>query len=274
MTKIIALVENTKASKDLHAKHGLCIYIETSKHKILFDLGSDDTFVKNAEKLGIDIKAVDSVIISHGHKDHGGGLKTFMKLNSKAKIYIRKSAFEPHYIKLLKIPFSVSLDKHLTGSDRFVYTDDIHTIDDELTVFSNVKSTEFHSKSNDVLFVKKHKSLIKDDFSHEQNLIITSGDKRILFSGCSHCGVVNIGKKAEKIANNKMSYVIGGFHLFNPPTKKSESAKLIDDIANSLNKSTSTYYTCHCTGVKVYERMKETLNDKLLYLSTGTKLEL
>jgi 7,8-dihydropterin-6-yl-methyl-4-(beta-D-ribofuranosyl)aminobenzene 5'-phosphate synthase len=57
MTKIIALVENTKSSKDLYAKHGLCLYIETAEHKILFDLGPDNTFVKNAEKMGIDLKS-------------------------------------------------------------------------------------------------------------------------------------------------------------------------------------------------------------------------
>lgn len=274
MTKIVALVENTKLSKELFAKHGLCLYIETPKHKILFDLGPDETFAKNAEKLEIDIKAVDTVIISHGHKDHGGGLKTFMKINSKAKIYIRKTAFEPHYIKLLKIPFSVSLDKSLACNDRFIFADDNHIIDDELLLFSNVKISEFHSKSNDVLFAKKENSLIKDNFYHEQNLIITSANNRILISGCSHSGIVNIQKEAERIAKDKMSYVIGGFHLFNPPTKKTENNKLIDDIAGALNKNKSIYYTCHCTGVRVYEQMKETLKNKLLYLSTGTELVL
>lgn len=274
MTRIVALVENTKSSKEYCAKHGLCLYIETGKHKILFDLGPDDTFAKNADRMGIDIEDVDTVIISHGHKDHGGGLKTFMRLNSKAKIYIRRSAFDPHFIKLLNIPFPVSLNKRLASSDRFVFTDDNFALDDELRVFSNVKSTAFYSKANDVLFVKNEKSLIKDDFSHEQNLIISSDSGKILVSGCSHAGIVNIQNKAEMIAKDKMAYVIGGFHLFNPPTKETESYELIGSIANALNENKSTYYTCHCTGVKVYEQMKETLKDKLKYLSTGTELVL
>lgn len=272
MIKIITLVENTKTSADYFNKHGLCLYIETAKHKILFDLGPNDTFAKNAEKMNIDIKQIDTVIISHGHKDHGGGLKTFLALNSKAKIYIRETAFDSHYIKVLNIPFSVSLNKSLATSKRFIFTDEITTIDDELLLFSKVDSIEYHSKSNDVLYAKVENQLIKDDFSHEQNLIITSDNKRILLSGCSHTGIVNIQNKAELILSDKISTVIGGFHLFNPPTKKYESYELIDNIAKALNKTESIYYTCHCTGLKVYEQMKEILGEKLQYLSTGSEI--
>lgn len=272
MVNIIALVENTTSSPALQCKHGLCLYIETGKHKILFDLGPDDTFAKNAQKLGIDLSQIDTVIISHGHKDHGGGLKAFMELNSNAKIYIRKAAFDPHYIKLQKIPFPVSLDKRLSGSERFVFTDDSQVIDDELAVFSNVKSRAFHSSSNDVLFAKTAHGLTRDCFDHEQNLILTSGSQRILISGCSHSGIVNIQNEAERMAGSKMSYVIGGFHLFNPPTNQSESKELIDRIAGALSQNQTVYYTCHCTGLKVYEQMKTTLNDNLHYLSTGAQL--
>lgn len=101
MLKIVTLVENTTLSSEYRCKHGLCLYIETEKHKILFDVGQDDLFIENAKKMQIDISEIDTVIISHGHKDHGGALKAFMSLNSDAKIYIRKAAFEPHYIKVL-----------------------------------------------------------------------------------------------------------------------------------------------------------------------------
>lgn len=103
MPKIVTLVENTTSSSEYRSKHGLCLYIETDRHKILFDLGQDKLFLENAKKMDIDISEIDTVIISHGHKDHGGALKRFMDLNSNAKIYIRKEAFEPHYIKVLPI---------------------------------------------------------------------------------------------------------------------------------------------------------------------------
>lgn len=87
---VTTLVENSSLSKEYKKKHGLCLNIKTKNHNILFDLGPDDTFIENAKKLNIEIKDIDIVIISHGHKDHGGGLETFLKYNSKAKIYINK----------------------------------------------------------------------------------------------------------------------------------------------------------------------------------------
>ena len=272
MTKIVALVENTRISKEYYAKHGLCLYIETEKHKILFDLGSDDKFAKNAQKKGIDLKAVDTVVISHGHLDHGGALKTFMKRNDRAKIYIRKSAFAPHFTKILNIPFYAGLDKGLMESPRLVFTGERHVIDEELTLFSDVKGNAYYSKANDVLLARKDGRLVKDDFCHEQNLIITAPGGKILISGCSHAGIVNIQREAEAVGEAEMACVIGGFHLFNPTRGNDEKYKLIDDIAVALNEKKSTYYTCHCTGVKTYERMKQTMGDRLQYLSTGMEL--
>lgn len=74
---ITTLVENTTISKEYKKKHGLCLHIKTREHSILFDVGPDDTFIKNTRKLNIDISDVDIVIISHGHNDHGGGLELF-----------------------------------------------------------------------------------------------------------------------------------------------------------------------------------------------------
>ena len=89
--KITALVENT-TNQGWRTVHGLSLYIETPGHKILFDVGPDDTIFKNAERAGVDLAAVDTLIISHGHSDHGGALKKFLDINHRAKVYIQRSA--------------------------------------------------------------------------------------------------------------------------------------------------------------------------------------
>ena len=54
------------------------------------NLGSDNTLFENAVKRNIDISKVDTVIISHGHFDHGGALKKFLDVNSSANILYKK----------------------------------------------------------------------------------------------------------------------------------------------------------------------------------------
>ena len=72
--RIINLMENTKGAEGCVWEHGLSFYIETKKHKLLADTGASEAFLKNAVVLGIDLRRVDTVILSHGHYDHGGGL--------------------------------------------------------------------------------------------------------------------------------------------------------------------------------------------------------
>lgn len=220
MIKIIPLVENTTISPEYRCKHGLCLYLQTQRHKILFDLGQDGLFIENARKMKLDLTEIDTVIISHGHKDHGGALKAFLSMNAKAKIYVRREAFEPHYIKVLGIPIQVGLDRELLTSRRILFTGETTVIDEELTLFACVKSGIYPMKSNKVLYTKKQGKLHQDDFCHEQNLIITTKKEKVLFSGCSHAGIVSIQNKAEELADEKMKAVVGGFHLYNPPNQK------------------------------------------------------
>ena len=88
--RIAALMENTAVSEEFVCSHGLSLYIETRGHRILFDMGQDGRFLENAKKLGIDIAGVDLAILSHGHYDHGGGLRAFLETNSQALIHIQK----------------------------------------------------------------------------------------------------------------------------------------------------------------------------------------
>ena len=274
MIKINVLVENTVISGDFKGKHGLCLYIETEKHKILFDLGQTGLFVKNAEKLGVDIASIDTVVVSHGHIDHGGGLKYFLALNNTAKIYVRKDAFDKHFIKVFGIKVNVGLDRNLKDNKQVVFADDLVVIDQELTLFSNVKSEGFVTKSNSALYANIDGKIVQDDFSHEPNLIVNENGKTLLLSGCSHAGIVNILTKAEEVVGDKIDNVVGGFHLYNPPTKRYESAESIDSLAQVLAEKDSKFYTCHCTGEKAYSKMKSVLKDRLAYLSTGAEIEI
>ena len=251
---ITTLVENTSLSKEFKCKHGLSLHIKTNKHNILFDLGSNGLFIENAIKLNIDISDVDILVISHGHKDHGGALKLFLQHNSKAKIYIHKDAFNKYYTSVLgALKFYVGLDDRLQFNERIIFTEDIFKIDEDICIFSNVPKRYETPNLNDSLFIKIDGKYYKDDFTQ---------------------GIVNIIDKAEEIMDSNLSTVIGGFHLFNPVNKKSESLEFISNIAKNLNNKNTIFYTCHCTGNKAFNILKENLKDKIMYLSTGQVIEL
>ena len=73
--KLTVLSDNRSCDGSLETEHGLSIFLETEKYRILLDTGASDMFIRNAEKMGIDLSTVDYVFISHGHSDHAGGLQ-------------------------------------------------------------------------------------------------------------------------------------------------------------------------------------------------------
>ena len=75
--KIVTLMEDTPGKQQCYFEHGLSLYIETRKHRLLFDTGASQKTIENAVKMGIDLTKIDTVIISHGHYDHAGGLLDF-----------------------------------------------------------------------------------------------------------------------------------------------------------------------------------------------------
>ena len=254
--KIISLVENTSSDPLYDCEHGLSLYIETDSHKILFDMGQSDLFYKNACKLGIDLSLCDIAVLSHGHYDHGGGLSTFLKINTIATVYVSKHAFGIYH----NGDKYIGLDVSLKNSDRIVFVDDMLSIDENLTLYScNDREKEFDLGSFS-LSKKIDGVLFDDDFLHEQYLLINDR-KKVLISGCSHKGILDITRWFSP------DVLIGGFHF-----SKLKLDDTLKSYAAYLDSFDTEFYTCHCTGVEQYEFMCRYMR-KLHYLSTGMSIE-
>ncbi len=270
---IKTLLENTSASEALGSEHGLSLYIETKHHKLLFDTGASALFAENAIKMQVDLSKVDLAVISHGHYDHGGGLKAFLDLNSHAKIYLNKKAFGDYYSNRPNGEKKyIGMDKTLLPNDRFVFVEGQLVIDDELELFSGIKGTRLNPSGNRDLFMKDGEAFILDDFSHEQNLIIKENGNTVLVAGCAHNGIVNILEHFHAGQNRKPSHVVGGFHLYNRSADQYENPSVIAEIGSSLMSTGAMFYTGHCTGIKAYEQLKSIMGDHVNYLSTGSQL--
>lgn len=263
------LVENRAISSEWKKVHGLSLFIETKKHQLLFDLGPSDCLLENSMNAGIDLKMIDLVVISHGHQDHGGALGYFININNSAPIYIRKHVFDHHYSLQPKgVQKEIGLDIKNAFNQRFVMTDGIEEIDDELTLFPTMINMNPSLVSNKNLFKQTEGIITSDNFDHEQHLLIHCDQKYVLVSGCSHGGIVNIIETAKTIIGKDPDIVIGGFHL-SSTTGLSVSESEVKSLALKLQSYHSKFYTCHCTGIMGYQVMKSIMKDQLDYISTG-----
>lgn len=252
--KITALLENTTERGDMKVEHGLSLFVETERHRILFDMGQTELFYENAETLGINLADADIAVLSHGHYDHGGGLRKFLGINGCAPVYVRRDAFFPHYNGVGKY---IGLDASLKDSSRLVFTDDEHRIDDTLRLFSCSERTRPHTPPSSGLTEKTGTEFIPDDFRHEQYLLIEENGKRILISGCSHKGILNIAGWFSP------DVLVGGFHFSKLPLDGG-----LSDMAEKLAAGDTEFYTCHCTGREQYDFMRQHMHT-LHYISCG-----
>ena len=271
---IKTLVENTSISEDFGHEHGLSLYIETMEHRILFDVGASDLFLQNAGNLDVNISEIDYLVISHGHNDHGGGLGTFLKVNTSAEVFLHHLAFEGYYSNRAndKLRY-IGLDANLKDNNQIVLTSDRFFISKGIQVISNIEQIEPLPVSNSGLLMEREGQMVDDDFAHEQNLIIEEDGKILLITGCAHNGIINILEHIQSLIGRMPDYVIGGFHLSSRSGRNVDS-ETIDRLGKYLLGTEAKYYTCHCTGIEAYKRLKPAMGDRLDYLPAGSVIEI
>ncbi|MDO4497657.1 MAG: MBL fold metallo-hydrolase [Bacteroidales bacterium] len=266
--RITSLVENT-SRRGLPVEHGLSLYIQLEDGRnVLFDMGQSDLFAQNAKKLGLRIEDVDIAIISHGHYDHGGGLRTFLEQNHKAKIYLHTEAFEGHYSLRETGLRYIGLDTELADNTRLVFCTETTCIAPGLTIFSSVGGNCLLPHGNRLLYGPDKTT--NDCFCHEQNLIIQEGNETVLFAGCAHSGIINIMRKSTELIGHAPSYVLAGMHLVKSGLNEQEEDKFISQLAKELKAYSSTQFlTMHCTGEEAYSKLRKLMGGQIEYLSCG-----
>ena len=262
--RIVTLIENTSCQASLCCEHGLSLYIETGKHRILFDAGQTGAFADNAEKLGIDLRTVDLAVLSHGHYDHGGGLKRFLEINHTAPVYLSRNAFGAYYNGTQKY---IGLDSAMMDSSRFVFVDDRMELTEGITLHScNDRRCAYPIESYG-LNTLEDGCFLPDSFRHEQYLLVEEAGKTVCFSGCSHKGILNIAQWFQP------DVLVGGFHFVKLDPQGS-GGEILEKAAKQLLEYPTVYYTGHCTGNAQFAFLKERMGNRLNPLSTGSVIEI
>ena len=216
--KITVLTENSVCKTNtlnLKAENGLSLFIEFDERKILFDTGQSDLNIHNAGEMGIDLSQVDYLVISHGHFDHGGGLKHFQKINKKARVFLHINAAKKYYTRIFGfIPYSVSLDQKTIAQNRRIYFIEEDTqIEDKIILLEGFTEVLTQPESDKALFEKTENRFTADKINHELTMLLIENDEIVLFSGCSHSGIINNIDEVKLFSKNmRIKATFGGGH--------------------------------------------------------------
>ena len=276
--KLTVLVDNnTLIDRYFYGEPGVSYFIEYEDKKILFDVGYSDVFIKNAQKLNIDLLNLDFVVLSHGHLDHTWGLDPLIRLYTEAiieNLNHKKPIIIAHpltfYTKKINglneigsIISEVKLSKHFNIklskepvwlTKKLVFLGEIERKNDFEAKISIGKIVINNSENDDYLL---------DDSA----LVYKSSTGLIIITSCSHSGICNIIEYAKKICKeNRITDIIGGFHLLGPSKEQLQGTL-------EYMKKLKPYevHACHCTDLNSKIALSKVIN--LIEVGVGLKLE-
>jgi 7,8-dihydropterin-6-yl-methyl-4-(beta-D-ribofuranosyl)aminobenzene 5'-phosphate synthase len=275
--KITTLIENnTDDNNSLINEHGLSLYIEINELKLLVDTGESGDFIKNAEKLNLNLDDLDYVLLSHGHYDHTGGFKKLVEnKTSSFKLIVGERFFCDKYKLTEDKSYRFngnSFNKEYVDKNNISIkkmNEDIFYINENIMVISNFERSNDYECLNENFHIREDGGYILDDFSDEIALVIKSEKGLVVILGCSHFGVCNILETIIKRTGLPIYGVIGGIHLVGADNKRIEKT-LNYFQENNIN----ILALSHCTGEKAIEEIKERLGEKYLYNNTGNIIEI
>jgi len=269
----------------LLAEHGLSQLVRLDSrgatHSILFDTGySRIGVLHNLKILGIDLKEIEALVLSHGHMDHTGSLHGILEgLGRTMPLIVHPEAFlSPRYLdigegKKLLFPCTLKRDElEALGAQILESTAPVSLCDNSLLVTGQVERTTSFEKGFPNAFLSRDGKEEPDAIWDDQSLVLHLKDKGlVVISGCAHAGIVNTVAYARKITGVETIHgIIGGFHLSGPAFEP-----IIEQTIVELRKmDPKIIVPMHCTGWKAIERFSKAFPDSFILNSVGSRFTL
>ena len=175
---ITIVYDNYLDDQRLSTDWGFSALIELADYSLLFDTGANGLILlQNMKILGIDPLQIDSVVLSHAHNDHTGGLRTLLNTGAKPTVYLLPS-FPISFIHLVEMFTDV-----IEVSPGFSIVEGIWT--------TGEMGVEIP----------------------EQTLVVESEHGLVVITGCAHPGIIDILEQVSDMKRMPLYMVLGGFHL-------------------------------------------------------------
>lgn len=275
MLRIITLMENQPSeNKALKNEHGLSLYIEAQGTRLLFDCGPGDGFLYNARKLGVDLRGLDGVALSHNHYDHAAGYRDLIEGGSPCRVlYTGEGFFERKYASADGLKFcdlSSGLEESFLaerGIKRQVCGDSLQ-VGEGLWLEGNFKRAHAMETIPERFFKRTKRGMERDGFSDEICAAAETERGLILIAGCSHPGILNMVKTVMERHKKPVWAVLGGTHLVEADKERIHAT--MDELEAM---GTRLLAICHCSGDKALETAKSHPGLTLCKLSVGDTMD-
>ena len=274
--KLTTLSENTASVPGLLAEWGLSILVETDNYKVLLDTGLGVSAAYNAAILGVDLSAVDRIVLSHGHLDHTGGLQHVLNvMRKKIEVIAHPDIWAAKYSRTFSkkekyagIPFVRDALESWRASFRFS-KEPVWITDNIVTTGEIVMHTEYENIDRD-LFVKEDGELRPDPLRDDLALVIKSQTGLIVVLGCGHRGMINTLHHAQKITGvEQIHMVVGGTHLLHASREQMDLT-----IAELKRLDIQKIGVSHCTGLQAAATLFKEFGDKFFFNNAGNIIKL
>ena len=292
--KLHVIIDNlpNPANPALQHEHGLCLLLQTPEGKnYLIDTGASGKFLENlailrqADPSLPSAEEIDAVIISHGHNDHTGGLRSFLEANTTAKVYLHSSiqgnlyfscrnrgasAASPGIMEARSIGMEQSLFAEY--GHRFVQISEPVSITGKITLVPTGESAGTRPMPLGNKYLYKNDS--PDKFTHELALFAEfAPEQYAVISPCSHRGILNILDMTLRMSSQWAAYFIGGLHYvdyLNGDDAKKEAAHIIQAAGYIKEKYPNLKIVSgHCTCSKAGDILKSVLDDRYATFCSG-----
>ncbi len=272
--KITTLSENSAIGVSI-GEWGLSMLIEASGRKILFDTGGGAAVVHNAPLMGVDLTAVDAIVLSHGHYDHTGGLRGVLWRGGQKEVFAHPDIWTPKYGSLEKSPPRFVGIPYLrealeAAGASFNLSREPATIAAGIMTTGEIPMVTDYEIIEDNLRVRDGNELKHDPLADDLALIIDTEYGLVVISGCAHRGIVNTLIQARKVTGKELVYAaIGGTHLLHA------SPERLERTADDLEEIGVQYLgVSHCTGFKASAYLAARFGNRFFQNNSGTRLTL